>query len=233
MRYLVDIAHAFTTLVLLAALGGLSVAIAMEWRSLARISAALFPDGVIAVPTATLVKPVSVAPPATPASLQRRTINLDADETQHLMARRLLIPVEGLDRSRLRDNFEEMRGLRRHEALDIMAPRGTPVLAAGDGRVAKLFRSPFGGITLYQADPEEKYIYYYAHLDRYADGVKEGAVFKRGDVLGYVGSTGNASASAPHLHFTIFRMGPDRKWWKGTPVNPYAFLVEARSPGGS
>ena len=150
-----------------------------------------------------------------------------ADEMQELAARRLLIPVEGIDRAKLRDNFEEGRGGRRHDALDIMAARGTPVRAVDSGRVAKLFDSKAGGLTVYQFDREEKYAYYYAHLDRYAEGLKQGALLNRGDLVGYVGTTGNAPASAPHLHFAIFRLGVERKWWKGTAVNPYPFLVEA------
>ncbi len=149
-----------------------------------------------------------------------------ADEMQALAARRLLIPVEGVERAALRDNFEESRGGHRHDALDIMAARGTPVHAVDAGRVAKLFASRAGGLTVYQFDRDEKYAYYYAHLDHYAAGLKEGTLLARGEVLGYVGTTGNAPPSAPHLHFTILRLGDDRKWWKGAAVNPYPFLVE-------
>ena len=152
-----------------------------------------------------------------------------AQEMQVLFKRRLLIPVEGVSRAQLRDNFDETRGSsRRHEALDIMAPRGTPVLAVDDGRVVKLFNSKAGGITLYQFDPDAGFAYYYAHLDRYAEGIKEGTVLKRGDLVGYVGTTGNATPGAPHLHFTIFRLRPDKRWWTGDAVNPYPFLVESR-----
>ena len=91
--------------------------------------------------------------------------------------------------------------------------------------MVKLFRSVPGGITLYQFDPEGNFAYYYAHLDRYADDVKEGAQLRRGDVLGYVGTTGNAPANTPHLHFAIFRLGPEKRWWEGTPVNPYAVFT--------
>jgi murein DD-endopeptidase MepM/ murein hydrolase activator NlpD len=153
----------------------------------------------------------------------------DADEMQSLMARRLLIPVPGIDHATLRDNFAEKRGSRAHEALDIMAPRGTPVHAVDTGRVAKLFESKAGGITVYQFDRDEKFAYYYAHLDRYADGLAEGMTLKRGEVLGFVGTSGNAAPNAPHLHFTIFRLGPDKRWWKGTALNPYPFLVEPTS----
>jgi len=139
--------------------------------------------------------------------------------------RRLEFPVRGFAHAPLRDTFDERRGIRRHGALDIMAPRGTPVVAVDDGRVAKLFRSLLGGITVYQFDRDERFIYYYAHLEGYADGLKEGATVKRGDVLGYVGTSGNAPRNTPHLHFTIFRAGPDKKWWKGTAVNPYPYLT--------
>lgn len=153
-------------------------------------------------------------------------IESSVDDTQLLASHKLLIPVEGLPRAKLRDNFNEGRGGHKHEALDMMAPRGTPVIAAGDGRVVKLFKSVAGGFTVYQFDPNEKFAYYYAHLDRYADGLNEGVVLKRGDLLGYVGTTGNATPNAPHLHFTIFRMGPEKRWWKGTAVNPFPFLNE-------
>lgn len=141
------------------------------------------------------------------------------------MPARLLVPVEGIAYAALTDTFDQPRGQERHhEALDIMAPKGTPVRAAGDGKVAKLFDSKAGGITLYQFDPAEQYAYYYAHLDRYADGIKEGMQLKRGDLLGYVGVSGNADPNAPHLHFAVFALTPEKQWWKGTPVNPYPLL---------
>jgi murein DD-endopeptidase MepM/ murein hydrolase activator NlpD len=150
--------------------------------------------------------------------------------TGPLMQRRLMIPVQGVRAEDLRDNFNEMRGGHRHEALDIMAARGTPVLAADEGNVVKLFLSKPGGLTVYQFDDSQTYCYYYAHLDRYAPGLKEGALLRKGDVLGYVGSTGDASPEAPHLHFAIFKLGPERHWWEGTPIDPYGFLVLG-SPG--
>ena len=171
------------------------------------------------------------APPSATAVLSSSgAASGETGDAQDLLAsRRLLIPVEGVGRKQLRDNFDETRGgKRRHDALDIMAPRGTPVFAVDDGRVAKLFRSAAGGLTIYQFDPSEGYAYYYAHLDSYAKGLVEGLTVRRGDVVGYVGSTGNAPAHAPHLHFTIFKLGPDKKWWKGTAVNPYPYLTEAK-----
>jgi murein DD-endopeptidase MepM/ murein hydrolase activator NlpD len=140
---------------------------------------------------------------------------------------KLLIPVEGIKLSQLADNFDQPRGKERHhEALDIMAPKGTKVIAVADGKVVKLFNSKPGGLTVYQFDPTEKYSYYYAHLDRYADGVKEGSVLKRGDLVGYVGVTGNSNKDGPHLHFAVFELTPKKEWWKGTPINPFPMMGE-------
>ncbi|MDI1273205.1 M23 family metallopeptidase [Polaromonas sp.] len=130
----------------------------------------------------------------------------------------------------LRDTFADGRdsNQRGHEAIDIHAPRGTPVLAVDDGRIVKLFLSKPGGITIYQFDATDKLAYYYAHLDRYAEGLAEGQTVRRGNVIGYVGSSGNASPEAPHLHFAIFHLGPEKQWWKGEPVNPFEPLGGTR-----
>ena len=138
--------------------------------------------------------------------------------------RPLAIPVEGVALSALRDTFDDGRPGHRHEAIDIAAPRGTRVLAADDGTLVKLFQSIPGGLTIYQFDPESRFAYYYAHLDRYAEGVREGMPLRRGEVIGYVGTSGNASPAAPHLHFAVFRLGPERRWWKGEAVNPFGAL---------
>jgi len=142
-----------------------------------------------------------------------------------LRSRRPSLPVAGVGVGGLRDMFADARGGRPHEALDIAAPRGTPVHAVDDGTVAKLFTSVPGGLTVYQFDPSGRIAYYYAHLDRYADGLKEGAALRRCDVIGYVGSTGNASAEAPHLHFAVFGLGLERRWWEGVAINPHPALV--------
>lgn len=134
----------------------------------------------------------------------------------------LLVPVQGVSASQLQDTFADARGdERQHEALDIMAPAGTPVLAVADGHVEKLFDSERGGLTVYQFEPSGRWCYYYAHLQSYAPGLAEGAQVRRGDVIGYVGSSGNADPAAPHLHFAVFALTPERQWWTGTPVNPY------------
>jgi murein DD-endopeptidase MepM/ murein hydrolase activator NlpD len=141
----------------------------------------------------------------------------------------LSLPIKGLSASDLHDTFDEVHGEagRKHEATDIMAPRGTPVLAVNDGKIVKLFLSKPGGNTVYQFDPSEKYCFYYAHLDHYADGLAEGAIVRRGDTIGFVGSTGNADPSSPHLHFEIHRLGAEKRWWIGTPINPYQYLRNA------
>lgn len=137
---------------------------------------------------------------------------------------KLLIPVEGVASADLHDTFTSDRAGHRHEAIDIAAARGTRVWAVADGRVVKLFSSVPGGLTIYQFDSSDRFAYYYAHLDRYADGLKEGMPLHRGDLLGYVGTTGNAPRNAPHLHFAVFRLGPDRKWWRGEAINPFDAL---------
>ncbi len=138
----------------------------------------------------------------------------------------LLIPVQGAGLETLTDTFDEARGSeRRHEALDIMAPAGTPVLAVADGTIEKLFDSERGGLTIYQFEPTGRYAYYYAHLQAYAPGIVEGQPVRRGDVLGTVGSTGNADPAAPHLHFAVFRLTPEKQWWVGEPINPYPLLA--------
>ena len=138
----------------------------------------------------------------------------------------LLFPLDGYEHA-LRDNFHEKRGLRTHKALDIMAPRGTPVRAVDGGRIAKLYRGPLAGISVYQFDPGTTRAYFYAHLDRYADGLMEGQYVARGDLIGYVGSTGNAPERAPHLHFAVHELGPDKRWWRGEAINPYEMLRSA------
>ena len=157
------------------------------------------------------------APAAAPLPSQ------DDSALARLRARALAIPVRSVAASELTDTYSQTRGrgVRPHEALDIAAPRGTPVVAVEDGRITKLFLSKPGGLTVYLFDRSSEFAYYYAHLDRYAEGLKEGAAVRRGEVIGYVGSTGNAASDAPHLHFAVFRLGPQRLWWLGTPINPF------------
>jgi peptidoglycan LD-endopeptidase LytH len=136
----------------------------------------------------------------------------------------LAMPLKGIDPSTLNDTFHDARDGHVHEALDIPAPRGTPVLAVDEGNVAKLFTSKEGGLTVYQYDNSQQYAFYYAHLDHYAPGLKEGMLLRKGDTLGYVGTTGNAPKNTPHLHFAVFKMGPEKNWWKGTALDPLPML---------
>ena len=165
------------------------------------------------------VEPRPVAPP------EGTTTVTDAD-LNYIAARNLLIPVAGVPASRLRDTFTQARSEgRQHDAIDIMAPQGTPVLATTDGLVLKLFQSDRGGVTLYELDPSGRYVYYYAHLMRYEDGITEGKQLRRGDVIAYVGDTGNAGAGNFHLHFAISKLTSPHKWSGGDPINPYPLLV--------
>jgi len=135
------------------------------------------------------------------------------------------LPLQGLQPADLRDTYTEDRSGHPHEAIDIMVPRGTPVYAVVSGTIRKLFLSNPGGNTIYEFDEDGDYSYYYAHLDHYAAGLREGMQVERGDIIAYVGSTGNAGI--PHLHFAVFELGPEREWWKGKPVNPYRYLGAA------
>lgn len=150
---------------------------------------------------------------------------MSANPVEVLRDRRLEVPVQGARREDLRGMFDDQRGAsRRHEAIDMLAPRHTPVIAVEDGTIARLFISDAGGITVYQFDPTSTYCYYYAHLEGYAAGLKEGDRVRRGDLLGYVGTTGNAPKDTPHLHFAIFQLTDQKQWWQGTPIDPYTVL---------
>ncbi|HEX8124858.1 MAG TPA: M23 family metallopeptidase [Allosphingosinicella sp.] len=138
------------------------------------------------------------------------------------------IPVAGVKAGDLQDTYTQSRagGARVHNAIDIMAPHGTPVVAAAPGRVEKLFNSKGGGgITAYVRSPDGQWMFYYAHLQAYAPGLKEGQAIKQGDAIGTVGSTGNANPAGPHLHFAVNKMASGEKWYDGTPVNPYPLLA--------
>jgi murein DD-endopeptidase MepM/ murein hydrolase activator NlpD len=144
----------------------------------------------------------------------------------------LALPVVGIKPEQLSDTFDEARSQgRRHDAIDIMAAEGTPVIAAADGTIEKLFNSVRGGMTIYERSPDQKWTYYYAHLSGYAPGLSEGQQVKRGQVIGRVGHSGDASAAGPHLHFAINSMAPGEHWWNGTPINPYPLLAGKKANG--
>lgn len=169
---------------------------------------------------AALPLPAERIPPPRAATASVAASTRELEELKAALA----IPVQGVSGSQLRDTYAESRGARVHEALDIPAPRGTPVLSAADGRLLKLFDSKAGGLMVYAGDASDRFVLLYGHLDRYADGLREGMALRRGQTIGYVGTTGNAPPGTPHLHFAILRGQPSRSWWRGTPVNPYPLL---------
>lgn len=154
-----------------------------------------------------------------------------------LFGRRVLLPIQGIRKNKLSDSFMESRGPRSaqlHHAIDLGAPRGRPVLAVEEGTIRRIKWHSRGGLTIYQYGPEGRYSYYYAHLQKVAKGLAEGCLVQRGDVIGYVGSTGSASSSSPHLHFEVRRIANREAWWSGDPINPYPLLLagEERTPNG-
>lgn len=146
-------------------------------------------------------------------------------DSEYLRARELMVPVHGVSRRQLRDTYSAPRdGGRAHLALDVMAKKGTRVLAVDDGFILRISENALGGRTIYLSDPARRFIYYYAHLDKWAYGLKEGQRVSRGQLIGSVGTTGNAPKDAPHLHFQLMRMGSGRQWWSGEPINPIPYL---------
>jgi peptidoglycan LD-endopeptidase LytH len=172
------------------------------------------------------IKPLpKYSPPSSPYVQSDENVQSDANAIQDLRQHKLLLPVEGIQVGNIRNSFYELRGDHIHEAVDILAPRDTSVVAVEDGKIAKLFYSVRGGNTIYHFDPSQTYCYYYAHLDRYAPDIHEGQYIKRGQIIGYVGTSGNAPKDTPHLHFAIFKLNADKKWWQGTPIDPYPLLT--------
>jgi murein DD-endopeptidase MepM/ murein hydrolase activator NlpD len=151
---------------------------------------------------------------------------MDVDDATYLRGRALMVPVLGVTAASLHDSFKDRRGsFRVHHALDILAPRGTPVLAADDGRVLRMRQNALGGITIYAVDAGERFVYYYAHLDHYAATLREGKIVSKGEVIGYVGTTGNAPRNTPHLHLQLMKRPATARWWDGTPIDPLPYLM--------
>ncbi len=179
-------------------------------------------------PIAPVPAPVVDALPEPPAESPPPAAPLALSDEEYLNARSLMVPVEGVRPEKLSDTYWQDRdgGARAHQALDILAKRGTPVLAADTGMVLRLSRNTLGGITIYATDPEKRFVFYYAHLDHYADGLFEGKPVAQGEVIGYVGTTGNAPKNTPHLHFQVMRFVEARTWWNGPPFDVLPFLVQ-------
>src|SRR5687768_8823701 len=183
--------------------------------------------------SADTVRPTAPPTPAPLLNADSVTAPLVAGDTNAIrptsnelaeLAGQLIVPVAGVQPSQLLDTFDEPRGTRQHNALDIPAPRGTAVLSAADGRVRRKFTSAAGGLMVYASDPTNRFVLMYAHLDRYADGLTDTTTLRRGDTIGFVGTTGNAPPNVPHLHFAIARTRDVARWWSGTPVDPRALL---------
>ena len=176
----------------------------------------------------------SVAGPVEPAgSPIKQPVSEPTDALLALHVGSLYFPVAGMDSTRLDDSYDAPRdgGVRRHNAIDIMAPRGAAVLAVQDGRVLKLSNNTKGGIVVYATDLDEQFVYYYAHLDRYHSRIYNGKPLMRGDTIGYVGTTGNSPANLPHLHFQVMRMPADKRSYStGAPVNPFPLLRTTAQP---
>lgn len=166
------------------------------------------------------------APTTATVSTTAPLVTVAAVDLAYLKTRDLLIPVAGTRARTLRSSFDAPRdgGARSHMGIDILAPRGTPVLAADDGHVWVVRSNTLGGLTVYTVDPSDRFVFYYAHLDRYRDGIVDGMAIAKGDTLGFVGTTGNAPPDTPHLHFQVSRIGDDHHWWTATPVDPLPYL---------
>jgi murein DD-endopeptidase MepM/ murein hydrolase activator NlpD len=177
--------------------------------------------------TAPLVEPTARAAPRAPSA---PPISLAVPTTGSISAPPLRMPIDHMDVEEMKSGFQERRGSRPHQAADILAPRNTPVHAVEGGTIAKLFVSKAGGLTIYQFDPSGRVCYYYAHLERYADGLREAQAVSAGEVIGYVGTSGNAPPNTPHLHFAVIELNGDREWWKGQAVDPYP-LFKSRAGG--
>lgn len=169
----------------------------------------------------------TAGPAAAPREVVGTTGPMSGSETvNYILGRGLVVPVAGVTVSQLQDSFDEGRDEGRvHRALDILAPRGTPVLSADDGKILRVRPNALGGNTVYATDPAGRVVYYYAHLDAYQPGLAEGQTIARGDVLGIVGTTGNAPKDTPHLHFQVMRMPADGKYWDGEAINPYPLFL--------
>ena len=178
------------------------------------------PSVSVATPTATPTPAETPLPAADPFPAAR-----PASPPSFVGQLNLIIPVAGVSSDQLLDTFADARSEgRTHDALDIAAPAETPVLAAYDGKILKLFQSERGGTTIYQVAANQELVFYYAHLSRYADGLAEGDAVRQGQVIAYVGDTGNAGAGNYHLHFSIAAVSDPKRYWEGTTINPYPLL---------
>jgi len=182
--------------------------------------------GISAPPAPAAVSKAATSPTPVVATAADPNASSATNDVDYLRLRHLLMPVAGADITRVDDTFNDDRdgGARTHHAIDILAPRGTPILSADDGRILRMSNSTLGGITMYTVDPEGRLVYYYAHMDHYNDAMSPGRTIVKGDTLGFVGTTGNAPKDTPHLHFQVMRWAADGKYWNGEPIDPFEAL---------
>jgi len=227
-----------TTFFFAAAAFTLSVVVWVQFKPATPLTPGSAPTPSPAVPDPAPSSVPTLSPTATPSPVATATAPPQEEPTPTNnsgtspapgISFKLAIPVAGLKPAQLRDTFTEARTEGRvHNAIDIIAPRGAQVLAATNGKIVKLFNSVRGGTTIYQSSADQKWILYYAHLDRYADGLTEGRVANQGELIGYVGDTGNAGAGNTHLHFAVWSVTDPKRYWDGININPYPLLREAQ-----
>jgi murein DD-endopeptidase MepM/ murein hydrolase activator NlpD len=187
------------------------------------------PEGRAPEPTPVPATAKSTTPSLSTAAVMAPDLSSMSD-ADYLRWRSILVPVAGADMTHVDDSFNEGRdgGDRTHRAIDILAPRGTPILSADDGKILRMSTSALGGISMYTVDANARIVYYYAHMERYNDAMSPGRSIVRGDTLGFVGTTGNAPKNTPHLHFQVMRWPSDGKYWNGEPINPFDVLGGVR-----
>jgi murein DD-endopeptidase MepM/ murein hydrolase activator NlpD len=201
---------------------------------LAATAPSVFPESTVSAPRLPM-NPLPLAHPTTIATPKPKPKpSITPEQARHavaeLRARHLLLPIQGFNPESIKGSFYEKRGTEMHEAADMLAPRNTPVIAVEDGTIAKLWMSKAGGITIYQFDASQRYVYYYAHLESYAPNLKDGDIVKRGQIIGFVGTSGNAPPNTPHLHFSISVVTEPGRWWSGAQIDPYeVFTNNGRS----
>jgi murein DD-endopeptidase MepM/ murein hydrolase activator NlpD len=190
-----------------------------------------YPEPLTAEPKPDESKPASRPKPSSSAGVplmtasEYRPAGSASADVEYLRSRQIIVPVAGADMTRVEDSFNDPRdGDRVHRAIDILARRGTPILSADDGRIMRMTTSALGGISMYTIDPEQRIVYYYAHMDHYSEAMSPGKTIAKGDTLGFVGTTGNAPKDTPHLHFQVMRWPADGKYWNGEPIDPYELL---------
>lgn len=210
--------------------GAALIVLVWAWQQRQRSFVLVEPPVATPSPVATTMTPqLSVTPQLTVTPLPAFTLIPNFAEPQLPPGLKLIIPVANIQPAQLRDTFTEARSEGRvHNAIDILAPQGTPVLAAADGKIVRFFNSERGGITLYQLSNDQRVVFYYAHLQRYAEGIAEGRPVRPGDTIAYVGDTGNAGAGNYHLHFGVWLITDPKRYWDGDNLNPYPLLKEGR-----